>query len=122
MKKLILLLLITPFVIKVSAQQPKIGIDLENKLKKYNLINPIDSLNNLHNKKLYSPFSGAKAQFSHALANGDKVFLLPQDHMPCIVPDMSQYYFNMPVYKGKINGTIPNASPPLQIIPKEEIK
>jgi len=121
MKKLILLLLITPFVIKVSTQQPKIGIELGKKFKDHNIANPIDSLNNLHNKKLYS-FSGAKAQFSHALANGDKVFLLPEDHMPYIVTDMLRYNYNMPVYKGKINGTIPNASPPLQIIPKEEIK
>jgi hypothetical protein len=28
---------------------------------------------------------------SHVLPNGNKVYMLPQDHMPCIVPDMSQY-------------------------------
>jgi hypothetical protein len=28
---------------------------------------------------------------SHVLSNGNKVYLLPQDHMPCVVPDMSQY-------------------------------
>lgn len=32
--------------------------------------------------------------------NGTRIYALPQDHMPCLVPDMSQ--FNMPVVdKGK---------------------
>ena len=30
------------------------------------------------------------------LLNGTKVYTLPQDHMPCLVPDISQ--FNMPVF------------------------
>ena len=48
---------------------------------------------------------------AYTLANGNKVSKLPQDNMPCIVPDMSQ--FNMPnagspdmLYSRK--GTIPN--------------
>jgi hypothetical protein len=41
--------------------------------------------------------------------------------MPCIVPDASQYNYNMPVYKEEIMGTIPNASPPIQIIPREKL-
>ena len=121
MKKLIILILITPIVIKVSAQQPKIGIDLENKFK-HKLTNPVDSLNKLFKTNIYSPFFVQKSKLSYTLPNGDKVSYLPQDHMPCVVPDMSQYNYNMPVYKGKIMGTIPNASPPQQIIPKEEIK
>ncbi len=32
------------------------------------------------------------------LPNGNKIFLLPQDNMPCVVPDQSP--FNMPVAKG----------------------
>jgi hypothetical protein len=119
--KLIALILITAFATKVSAQQPKIGIDLENKFKN-NITSPIDSLNNLIERNNYSPFSVTKEKLSYTLANGDKVFLLPEDHMSCIVTDISQYNYNMPVYKGKINGTIPNASPPLQIIPKKEIR
>ena len=45
------------------------------------------------------------------LPNGNKLVLLPQDSMPCVVPDQSA--FNMPVAKGnndldkKINGSIP---------------
>ena len=40
-------------------------------------------------------FSGT---FAGLLPNGNKLFLLPQDNMPCVVPDQSP--FNMPVAKG----------------------
>ena len=40
-------------------------------------------------------FSGTLAGL---LPNGNKLFLLPQDNMPCVVPDQSP--FNMPVAKG----------------------
>jgi hypothetical protein len=47
------------------------------------------------------------------LANGNKVYALPQDNMPCIVPDMNQ--FNMPdagnqthIYRYPAPGAIPN--------------
>jgi hypothetical protein len=33
-------------------------------------------------------------EYSHSLASGTKVYTLPQDNMPCVVPDMNQ--FNMP--------------------------
>jgi len=48
---------------------------------------------------------------SGLLPNGNKIVLLLQDNMPCVVPDLSA--FNMPVAKGnneldkKINGSIP---------------
>jgi|SRR5688572_466774 len=50
--------------------------------------------------------------------NDTRVYALPQDHMPCLVPDMSQ--FNMPVLgKGaKITGMPPGSLPPNEIIPK----
>ncbi len=38
---------------------------------------------------------GNLGKFSHELINKSKVFLLPLDGMPCIVPDMLK--FNMPV-------------------------
>lgn len=57
----------------------------------------------------------------HVLPNGNKVYALPQDHMPCVVPDMSQ--FNMPntprlnkyfpFDNGKEGGKIPNPAIPL---------
>ena len=51
--------------------------------------------------------------------NGTRVYTLPNDHMPCLVPDMSQ--FNMPVMgKGtKITGMPPGSLPPNEIIPKK---
>jgi len=53
------------------------------------------------------------------LLNGTKVYSLPQDHMPCLVPDISQ--FNMPVFgKGsKITGMPPGLVPPNNIIPEK---
>jgi len=51
--------------------------------------------------------------------NGTRVYALPQDNMPCLVPDMSQ--FNMPVMgKGtKVTGMPPGSLPPNEIIPKK---
>ena len=51
--------------------------------------------------------------------NGTRVYALPQDNMPCLVPDMSQ--FNMPVLgKGtQITGMPPGSLPPNEIIPKK---
>jgi hypothetical protein len=121
MKKLIILIFVTGLFTKPFAQQPKIGIDLENKFRNHKLINPNDSLNKFITKLRHPSITLTRSRFSHVLPNGDKVYLLPDD-MPCIVPDMSRYNYNMPVYKGKIIGAIPNASPPLQIIPKEETK
>jgi len=119
MKKFIIFLLLSSIVIKINAQQPKTGIDSGYHFK---YIIPPDSLNKLIAKVTYSstPFAGAK--FSHVLRNGDKVYILPQDNMPCIVPNRSMYNYNMPVYKGKTEGRIPNASPPVQIIPDTKKK
>jgi hypothetical protein len=50
------------------------------------------------------------AELLNTLPNGNKVYALPQDNMPCVVPDVSQY--NMPVVKPQVEAyTIPNAYP-----------
>ena len=51
--------------------------------------------------------------------NGTRVYALPQDQMPCLVPDMSQ--FNMPVMGKEIKttGMPPGSLPPNEIIPKK---
>jgi hypothetical protein len=51
--------------------------------------------------------------------NGTRVYALPQDQMPCLVPDMSQ--FNMPVMgkEIKLAGMPPGSLPPNEIIPKK---
>ena len=44
--------------------------------------------------------TSSQPQLMVELPNGNKVYALPQDHMPCIKPDMSQ--FNMPnIYVSK---------------------
>lgn len=65
----------------------------------------------------YSPGSGHLA-FTHP--NGNKLYFLPQDNMPCMVPDLSQ--FNMPnAGRGiKITGMPPGSVPRIPIIPKEK--
>ena len=119
-KKLIIFLFLSGLFIKSFAQQPKVGIDPENKFRSHKLVIPKNSLDKLKAGDIYSSPLFGRRQFSHTPGNGDNVYLLPQDHMPCIVPDMSQYNYNMPVDKGKITGTIPNPSPPFRIIPKEK--
>ena len=51
--------------------------------------------------------------------DGTRLYSLPRDNMPCLVPDMSQ--FNMPVMgKGmKITGMPPDSAPPNNIIPEK---
>jgi hypothetical protein len=61
----------------------------------------------------------ATASLLFTQPNGTRVFALPQDNMPCLVPDISQ--FNMPVIgKGKrITGIPPGSAPPNNIIPEK---
>ena len=62
--------------------------------------------------------SSPLGSFSHELSNGNKVYSLPYDKMPCVVPEMSQFnmpcvipdmsQFNMPCIKpGKQNANKP---------------
>jgi len=51
----------------------------------------------------------SNAELLNTLPNGNQVYALPQDNMPCVVPDVSQY--NMPVVKPQVEYTIPNPYP-----------
>lgn len=62
---------------------------------------------------------------SYTLPNGDKVVISSLDHMPCVQPDMNQFYFMLNVaYNGQFNyspqrvqpNQIPNASLPYKMI------
>jgi hypothetical protein len=56
------------------------------------------------------------AQLSHSLPNGNKVYILPQDNMPCVVPDIR--FYKMPVGSsglGLDKGI--NGAPPQSLIP-----
>ena len=57
------------------------------------------------------------AKYLFTQPNGTRVYSLPQDKMPCVVPDLSQ--FNMPIVgKGiKTNGMPPGSSPQQKLIP-----
>lgn len=59
-----------------------------------------------------------KAKFSHGLSNRNKVYLLPVDNTPCIVPDMNQFNMPNPGRNIKTNGMPPGTSPPHKIIPE----
>lgn len=39
----------------------------------------------------YSIINSDKGTFSYKLPNNDRVYILPTDNMPCIVPDMKEY-------------------------------
>lgn len=110
MKKTIVLAVLAASAVAGFSRQPKVHID-----PPYKLVIPSDSLSELMANR---NFSTTQAKFSHILMNGDELYLLPQGGMPCIVPDMSYYNYNMPVIRGNITGFMPNASPHLQLIPK----
>jgi hypothetical protein len=58
-----------------------------------------------------------QSKLLHSLPNGNKVYALPLDNMPCIVPDISHY--SMPVVKPDINHfNMPNPAIP----PKNKIQ
>lgn len=67
----------------------------------------------------------AGAKLLSTLGKGNKVYALPQDNMPCVVPDMSQYS-SASVVKPNIEYTIPNPAytPPgkVKILTGEQLK
>lgn len=68
-------------------------------------------------------------ELSHILANGDKVFILSQDNMPCVVPGSTNTnmpniadpnrYFDSPLFRKNLPGAIPNAISPYRFIVSE---
>lgn len=65
-------------------------------------------------------------KLSHVLSNGDRVYILSQDNMPCVVPGIPQNnipnisnpnaYFQSPLFKNDSPGSIPNAVKPYRLI------
>jgi len=65
-------------------------------------------------------------ELSHILPNGDKVFLLSQDNMSCVVPGSintnmpniadPNKYFESPLFRNNNPGAIPNAVSPYRFI------
>lgn len=66
-------------------------------------------------------FPTAKLLFN--MSNGNKVYALPQDGMPCIVPDMNRFTIpnsgkGIPLYRYPALGAIPNPALEPQRIPE----
>ncbi|MEI9945363.1 MAG: hypothetical protein WDN26_14245 [Chitinophagaceae bacterium] len=53
----------------------------------------------------------------YTLPNGNRIYALAQDHMPCIVPDISQYNNKMVIKSNKNSGpaAIPNPATPIEL-------
>ena len=79
----------------------------------------IDSLEKYSGQIQLLQRSQSSAKLLFTKPDGTRVYALPQDNMPCLVPDLSQ--FNMPVMgKGiKISGMPPGSAPPNSIIPEK---
>ena len=105
MKYLFLLAGITTFSF-VSAQNDEVYY-LQKQIKKKPGLK-ITSLSNYQSSIPIQP----KKDLVYTLADGNKISALPQDNMPCIMPDMSQFNtpcvkpekqtYNMPVLKGTV--------------------
>jgi hypothetical protein len=131
MRKILALLAITGISTALSAQQNDF-FDIQKYLQKKQKDNkPVYKLPMLK-PSLQNQFSNFesgnlldKKKFSHTLANGDRVYILLQDNMPCVIPDMGPFrtpnvsylYKNVnPVrISGNLPGQIPNASIPKRI-------
>ena len=96
------------------------GILLPMDLGKQNQIISKDSLERLFKSFGQMQYSPNFGDLALTLPNKSKIYFLPQDNMPCIVPDLSK--FNMP-NAGigiKITGMPPGSAPRIPLIPKEK--
>ncbi len=132
MKRIALLLALTSFAVAASAQQNDF-FDIQKHLQKRRkenkpVVNPLLTKPSLQNKfTFFQPINpNNQEKLSHTLSNGDKVYLLSQDNMPCIIPDMSKLNFtdisNLTMYPNTFilpdnqPGSIPNVANPGRII------
>jgi hypothetical protein len=95
-------------IFSAKAQQDKIEI---TPLPQFQM--PKDSIEKFL-QRLHSTI--ARARLSHVLPNGNSVYILPLDNMPCVVPKTVAI---MPVLGGTPNGNMPNLAPVLPLIPKK---
>ena len=109
---LLLILLVSGFT--AVAQQPQI------RLLKPNQLQGDTSITDQYKKLLdlaRSQKALALATYSHSTSRG-KIYILPGDHMPCLVPDM-KLVTPMPGNYGPFPGSrMPNAIPESPLIPK----
>jgi hypothetical protein len=116
MKKLFFVLLRSFCFCSLYAQEKAMPFDPKNYLEqKTATTNPVyewslkNKVTDEEFKKLLLPgFNITISGNTYNLPNGNKVIILPQDNMPCVVPDMKQ--FNMPLLKPEVPATMPNAA------------
>lgn len=129
MKKIaVLIAAFTLFTSAVSAQQDDF-FDIQKYMEKKNKENKQQQKLTLIKPSFKNLFiNSPSSQFYnktllHTLLNGNKVYLLGQDNMPCVVPDMKKFrqmpnicnpddYLTEIAFKANIPGSIPNAYPP----------
>jgi len=94
---------------------------IEKKGTKHRLLQP-DNFNNYKSVPEKNPANKSyTGVLSHTLPNGDKLYSLPTDNMPCVVPDMNQYKImpNAGTSTKKVlqnhPGIIPNPTKPFKI-------
>ena len=117
-KSLFISILIIASSLVLNAQSPNLNRDKQTYLgpRKEVPENPFPqkfktNISTLHNNLT----AGKMGMLSHELNNKSKVYLLPTDGMPCIVPDMLP--FNMPVIGKEIRITgMPPINNPIQKI------
>ena len=130
MKKLFFLLPVL-FFIKASAQEPYYDfkkfreniiawsdpngtfvLPLDKRMSKDSLQAIIEMMQKLSEKQ-------HMGTLVYTQPDGTRLYSLPRDNMPCLVPDMSQ--FNIPVMgKGmKKSGMSPGSAPPNSVIPEK---
>jgi hypothetical protein len=131
MKKITLFLTITGFTVTASAQQNDF-FDVQKYLQKKRketkqVIKPLLTKPSLQNQFTFiqSVNPNNQKKLSHTLSNGDKVYLLSQDNMPCIIPDISKLNFtdisNLTMFPNTFilpdnqPGSIPNVANPGRI-------
>jgi hypothetical protein len=128
MKKVFLLFGIAAFT-SASAQQKDV-FDIQKHLDKIVKDKKFPgAVTNPFSKSNFLLHHGALPQVQellHVLSNGDNVYTLSQDNMPCVVPGMSQFnmpnisnpgeYFESLQFKQHLPGTIPNAVKPYRLI------
>ena len=107
--KLLLSLIAVLFISSVSAQENQL-FSAEEYLKKKRTESDRSIENPLLKKRPFVlPLPDSQAPFSYSLYNGNTVYILPQDNMPCVVPDMSASNYNMPnASTGNSSGVMPN--------------
>lgn len=84
---------------------------------------PKDSLQKLLKSLEQKQYPSNIGELVMTQANGTKVYALRADNMPCLVPDLSRYNYNMPVAGTGIKITgMPPGSVPKRIIPRNNSK